>query len=380
MKEQYVILTGSKNNAGDHLIKYRAKKLLQWLKPNIDVIDYNGWEKLSDNQLEVINDSKALILTGGPALQKNMYPGVYALRDNLDDIKAPVTTMGIGWYDSKGNWDNTHNYKLDNFSLKLLDKIEKSRLLGSVRDYHTLNALNSLGYKNYLMTGCPALYEKDFIKNPIIIPNKIEKIAFSLGVSMKTSKRMFEQMKIVLLTLKNLFPIANVEVVFHHSPTQEYLNAHGSNKKLYIAQNRYLDWLKENSFNYIDISGSATKLVKYYSTVDLHFGYRVHAHIFMSSLSKPSVLFSEDGRGKALERVMGGIIIDAYRKVTNNILIKILHKLSIPIDNFSPNFNLDSDIENIINYELKYGIKLEQPKVEIQRHFKVMKKFIEQLP
>ncbi len=45
MKEQYVVLTGSKNNAGDYLIKYRAKKLFKEFRPDREIVDYNAWEK-----------------------------------------------------------------------------------------------------------------------------------------------------------------------------------------------------------------------------------------------------------------------------------------------------------------------------------------------
>ena len=152
MKNQYVILTGGKNNAGDHLIKYRAKRLFSWLKPDTEILDLDGWKKLSNNDLDEINNSKALIMTGGPALQNKMYPKVYGLRDNLDDIKTPMITMGIGWYSQKGKWQDTHNYKLDDNSLKLLEKINNSGYMSSVRDYHTLNTLNSIGMKNFLMT------------------------------------------------------------------------------------------------------------------------------------------------------------------------------------------------------------------------------------
>ena len=54
MKDQYVILTGSKNNAGDYLIKYRAKQLFTNLRPDRKIIDINGWEQLNACVMEVI--------------------------------------------------------------------------------------------------------------------------------------------------------------------------------------------------------------------------------------------------------------------------------------------------------------------------------------
>ena len=100
---QYVLLTGSKNNAGDFLIKDRAKALFALLKPSIKLIDFDAWEILDEKKLEVVNNSKALILLGGPALQKQMYPKIYGLCDNLNDIKVPIITMGIGWYSKQGD-------------------------------------------------------------------------------------------------------------------------------------------------------------------------------------------------------------------------------------------------------------------------------------
>lgn len=380
MKNQYVLLTGGKNNAGDHLIKDRAKKLFQWLKPDTNIIDLDGWKYLTDEQLEMINSSKALILTGGPALHNKMYPNIYALRDNLDDINVPMLTMGIGWHSQRGEWKDTHNYALDNQSLKLLEKINNSGYMSSVRDYHTLNVLHSRGMKNFLMTGCPALYSKDNLSDSFPHISDIKKIAYSLGASLKTSEKMYRQMQRVLLMLKELFPSVEVEVVFHHSPTEEYLKTHGANKKLYYAQKKYVDWLKSNNFNYVDISGSADNLINYYSKVDFHLGYRVHAHIFMNSISKPSVLLNEDGRGKALEKVLGGMIFNAYDSMNDSFIDKVLRKLSMKVDNYNDSKFLLNDLKNSMHYELKNGIKFSQSRIEIDRHFHIMKQFIEQLP
>ena len=116
-------MTGSKNNAGDFLIKSRAKELLKSLKPDTKLIDYNAWEELSAEKLSHVNESKALILLGGPALQNKMYPNIYKLTKNLHKIKVPIITMGIGWYSKQGLWKNTHDYPLSHSSIELLKKI-----------------------------------------------------------------------------------------------------------------------------------------------------------------------------------------------------------------------------------------------------------------
>ena len=380
MKDYYVILTGGKNNAGDHLIKERAKKLLHWQRPDRNVVDYDGWVTLSDDQLKMVNGAKAIILTGGPALQKKMYPRVYGLRNQLDEIETPILTMGVGWYSPKGNWDSTHHYPLSDKSLMLLDRVNESGFLSSVRDYHTLNVLQSNGYKNFLMTGCPALYDQASMDKQVNDLSQVKKIAFSLGVTFKNSTGMYKQSQTILLMLQKLYPDAIIYVVFHHSPSSSYLDSHGANTRLYKINNMFLTWLNSNGFSYIDISGGVEKLVGFYSQVDFHIGYRIHAHIFMSSISKVSLLLNEDGRGKALRDVVGGVMFDAYTKTRINLVTKLVNKLFPLFDTHVPSTGLIVDIENALIYEKTHGVRFEQPRIEINQHFQVMNRFLKQLP
>ena len=377
---QYVILTGSKNNAGDFLIKDRAKELFSLLAPSINLVDFNAWEILDKKKLEVVNNSNALILLGGPALQKHMYPKIYRLCDNLDDIKVPIITMGIGWYSKQGDWNKTHNYSLSEQTIELLKKIDSSGFKSSVRDYHTLNTLHTLGFKNFIMTACPAVYNTNYFEKSVDTSTSIKKIGFSLGASFKTSQRMFNQMKNVLLALKNNFKDSEVETVFHHSPSEKYLNSPGSNKHFHHMQLKFLKWLEKNAFSWTDISGSAENLKAYYESVDFHVGYRDHAHIFMNSISKPSVLLNEDGRGKALKDVIGGVTIDAIETVNESSYIKLAHLFGVHIDDTTDPKNICEDLINIINYNLTLGNKFQQTRVEINRHYKQMEKFISNLP
>jgi len=379
-KPGYVILTGSKNNAGDFLIKYRAKNLFGWLRPDRQIIDMDGWKPFTDEALATVNQSKALILMGGPALQEKMRPRVYGLVDDLDRIKVPVVTMGIGWYSHKGRWEDTHHYPMNKLSQDLLAKIAQSGLTSSVRDYHTLNALNEMGYSNYSMTGCPALYCRDHLEKPLVVPAEIRKIGFSLGVSMKSSPRMFRQMQDAVLKVREVFPKAVTEVVFHHAVGQKYLETHGAASDLHQAQERFLAWLEAEKIPYVDISGSAENLMEYYSGCDLHIGYRVHAHIFMSSVAKPSVLLSEDGRGIALKEVLSGVSLESYSSCAKNKVVTALHKASIPFDDYVPALGMISDLEHQLKYETSRGVRFGQVKDNIRRHFPQMESFIKALP
>jgi hypothetical protein len=56
MKNQYVILSGSKNNAGDFLIKYRAMELFKKLRPYRYFIDFNAREKFDSKNDKLLTN------------------------------------------------------------------------------------------------------------------------------------------------------------------------------------------------------------------------------------------------------------------------------------------------------------------------------------
>jgi len=256
-KPYYVILTGSKNNAGDYLIKYRAKLLLAELRTDREIIDIDGWKKFDENTLELVNGSEALILMGGPALQKNIYPGVYPLVDDLSKIKTKIMLMGVGWKNLNGKRENTHDFSLTESSKKLLARLASDGGRNSVRDYHTANVLFNNGVKNVLMTGCPATYSLEHLGSTLKIPTEYKKIGFSLGVSFLGSKKLEKQMKNSMLEIKSYFKDAQFQVVFHHSTEPDFLNTHNAKKFHLEGHLKFITWLDDNNIEDIDISGSA---------------------------------------------------------------------------------------------------------------------------
>jgi len=381
MKDQYVILTGSKNNAGDYLIKFRAKQLFAELRPDREIIDINGWETLSPSNLAIINESKALILMGGPALVEDMVPRVYGLADVIDKIKVPVVMMGTGWKSQKGNWEDTYAYKLNNETAELVKKVNDSGYLSSVRDYHTLNALRFNECENVLMTGCPAYYDQKHI-NTEFIPKPVNKVAFSLGVSFIESPSMFKLMKESVLACCKMFSDKEFEVVFHHSLDREkFSNAYKSASNHVKKHNEFADWLESKNIKYKDISGSAENLMNYYSEVDLHIGYRVHAHIFMNSIAKKSILISEDGRAKGVKGAISGVVLDGYFDFKNGFISKVLNRLLPVYDRFTPNTYLTKELLEEIKYEERIEFsRFKNSRGRIDSNYRIMSQFLKQLP
>lgn len=375
----YVILTGSKNNAGDYLIKHRAKQLFNTERPDRKVIDLNAWEPFDNKTLDLVNNSEALILMGGPALQYNMWPGVYKLTDKLELITVPIILMGIGWYSSSGNWNDTYNYPLNEKTLQLLSRVDSSGFQSSVRDYHTLSVLRHHNFKNIIMTGCPAYYDYDYLNNDLNLAS-ISKVGFSLGVSFINSSKSERIMKETILKCRDYYGNNNFTVAFHHSLDKKtYLNVYNNFKHIKKHQ-EFARWLNKNNISYKDISGSADSLINFYSNVDLHVGFRVHAHIYMNSVSKPSILLTEDGRGKAINKVIGGVVIDGIFDTKDRLLDKALYKLKLN-DRLVINERLPSEV--LEEYEYELDTEFHRTKISrklIDQNFKLMKSFLYQLP
>ena len=380
-KGYYVILTGSKNNAGDYLIKYRAKELFASIRPDREIVDVNAWEQVDNATLNIINSADALILMGGPALQKNMVPNIYPLLSDLTKIKVPICLMGVGWKSLNGDWADSQNYPLSSQTLALLNRINNDGLYSSVRDFHSLNVLNKASVKKAIMTGCPATYVQDKFNVRIPESLNIRKVGFSLGVSFLDSKEMKIQMEKTILSLKDYFKDnCKFEVVFHHSTKNDFLNTHNATKHHLKGHLAFIDWLKKHKIEFVDISGSAENLIEYYSSCDLHIGYRVHAHIFMNSISKHSILIAEDGRGKALRNVFGGAVVDAFQIVSNDFVSKVLRKLKIR-SGFKVDDNIHEELLSLLNYEIDLNFpEISATRQKINHNFKMMEFFLKSLP
>lgn len=378
-RQGYIVLTGSKSNAGDFLIKHRAKKLLAAFRPDRAIVDFNAWEPLDADRLKQVNQSKALILLGGPALQPDMYPAVYPLTD-LSSIHVPIVSMGIGWRSSDGSWSAASRMRLSSPTLELLKKTGKHGFPISVRDYHTLEVLRSNGFRHALVTGCPALYDLDALAQPLPNVNPFRKVGFSLGVSFIWSRSMRKQMEDLILRGREWLSEAQFDVLFHHPLDLSFLKTHNAPRAYYEGHLAFRDWLDEQGVSWLDLSGSAERMIEYYSSCDLHFGYRVHAHIFMSSIGKPTILLAEDGRGIALKEVIGGSIFSAFAPPASTLWARIRQRITR-----ARSISARPESVNLVLHEIGYGptqaaIRLAGARGNIKAHFPVMKDFLAALP
>jgi hypothetical protein len=379
-RDYYVVLTGSKSNAGDFLIKYRGKRLLAALRPDRKLVDFNAWEPLEDERLDVVNRSAALILLGGPALQPDMYPAVYPLAPDLSRIRVPVLTMGIGWRSASGEWSAATGMRLSGATRELLGKTAENGQRISVRDYHTLEVLRSNGFPHALMTGCPALYDLEALAKPMPVTGAIRKVGFSLGVGFLWSRSMRTQMEELIVRSRDLFRDARFDVLFHHPLEAWFLETHNAPRIYYEGHREFRDWLERRGISWIDVSGSAEKLIGHYGGCDFHLGYRVHAHMFMCSIGRPSILLAEDGRGAALREVIGGPIFPAAGQAPRSLLARARKRLG----RARPTQALPY-VADLVLHQIEYGLAQGYPRLagvrtNIEAHYPVMRRFLAGLP
>lgn len=286
-ESMYTLLYGAKKNVGDFLILDRAVKLFKHHKPNEELHLVKRW-LLVDEHLEVINQSKAIILCGGPAYQRGFYPEIYPLTERLMDIKVPIIPFGLGWF-SEFPEQEPDEFTFSNSSYLMIDRIHRSVPLTSTRDYYTERILKRHGWHNTIMTGCPAWYELEYIEKDFTPIQKVKKVV----VTTAQNNTFHEQNMQLIGETAKLFPEAEKYCVFHRGIL--------SDEETSKQEERDLLKLKavaeQHGYHIVDASYNVAN-IEFYKECDLHVGYRVHAHIYFLSIRKPSFLLHEDGRGR----------------------------------------------------------------------------------
>ncbi len=282
--------------------------------------------------------------------------------------------MGVGWKSESGTWRHSRDYRFTSDSLKLIHRAAESGHFSSVRDYHSENVLRHHGMTNVVTTGCPALFA-DQSERAAERPTTIRSVGFSLGVSFLDSKRMRDQMRDIILKLSDQLAAPRFVVAFHHSLAGGFLATNGASNEHLTRHREFAGWLTEQGIEYADISGSAERMIDFYSQMDLHIGYRVHAHILMTSLSKNLILLADAGCGIVVKDV-----VDAIEKIDVSKASKLLACFA-GYDSFHPSPNLREEIAGVVHNKVATGFIRSQTSARAaQLLWTQMTSFTKQLP
>lgn len=317
-----VILTGAQKNIGDYLIGDRAKKLLRKFVDD-EILELNRFEPLYSH-LDTINKSKCIILCGGPAYASDIYPEIYPLVGDIDNIKVPIVPFGLGWCGRPFKGQDKFIFTAS--SQEFLTRIHSRISYSSCRDNITKNILERSGIRNVLMTGCPVWYDLEYMNKPFAKTEKVKKIVFTTGANV----RLFFQTLDLLKEIRNKFQKAEIYLSFHRGILPDRQTSIRSSLVyviLSLVSKRY-------NVKVVDVSYDLSR-INFYESCDFHVGYRVHAHLYFLSKRIPSILINEDGRGQGMTETMNLPVFNYNDdRVIENIITKIDEYISNDFSDF----------------------------------------------
>ena len=278
-----LVLHGALKNVGDFLIRQRGVALLEHVRPDQRLVLVPRWEPV---QLDQASAADAIVLCGGPGLAARFYPDVFPLVDDLEALTTPTLPLALGW--SGQPVDAPSAFQFTNESRQAL-KVLHSRIGWSgVRDDLTLEIVNRASVGASRRTGCVAWYHLPSLHQPMTRPDVVR----SLVVTPPSSRRLVRETISLLTRLARRYRGARRYCVFHRGLRPDQFTA----RKAATVYRSIAAVARALGYHVVDAAFDLQS-VSFYRDVDLHVGYRVHAHLDFLSQRRPSLLISEDGRG-----------------------------------------------------------------------------------
>lgn len=282
-----VTITGAMKNVGDYLIGHRGRALLKkYVDP--DIIDINR-ALMTEEDIDVMNKARAVILCGGPAYKPNSFPAVYP--NWLMRVSTKIVPMGLGWCGLPVG--KPESFDFDSNTLSILQKIHAAIPFSGTRDDDTHAILNRKKLPNK-MTGCPAWYDLETFELDFTYRSEFRKIVVTTPA--KVTGESFR----VLKHVAHKFPKAEKICSFHRGILPDkYTTLRSSCRYSLLAA-----YAVSLGYKLVDASYDLSK-IDFYKECDFHIGYRVHAHLFFLGRRLPSLLINEDGRGQGQAKTLG---------------------------------------------------------------------------
>ncbi|ODR97414.1 hypothetical protein AUC69_12450 [Methyloceanibacter superfactus] len=293
-----VTICGAYRNAGDHLIGHRARELLR-VHGFADIVTVDR-KSIGPEHYDLFNKARAVLLCGGPAYQRGIYPTIYPLE--RERVTPPIVPYGLGW-----KWPATKDpetFQFTDEAAAFVSDIHQKIEFSSARDPLTVECLARFGVANVLMTGCPAWYDLESLEKPYAFRDDVRSIVLSMPAKMQPGT--YE----LMAWLTKRFPKARRTLSFHHGllPSWTPRGREIARDYLMFAGRAIL-----NGWRVESLAESLPKLEALYGDSDLHIGYRVHAHLFCLSRRVSSILISEDSRGVGQAAALGATCLTIDR-------------------------------------------------------------------
>lgn len=268
--------------------------------------------------LEVSNAFDAIVIPAANWLGEHTDMGFLA--DRLEKVRIPCILIGLG---AQSDLEKEIPV-IPNGTLKLLEIISNKSRKISVRGNFTAEVLDSYGFHNVAVTGCPSLF-LDLNKNREISKSRIEhfpkSVAFSStryqidsslftkGYSGRVNAMLFRSaFKLGTdIFFQSEIPEFQVLVSDHYRRFQleNFFNSTKGDdlKRLYGAEStsELIEYLLKHGKIYFDIDKWFNKLKEY----QFFIGTRIHGVVAALLSGTPSILLSHDSRTEELAEFCG---------------------------------------------------------------------------
>lgn len=303
----FALVTRAIHNVGDDLIHQRGRRLIEHVASGVELTPIQGWLKLSDSLSPAqVARLAGIIVPGGPGARRDL-ARVYPFLEEARSRNIPVSFLGVGSRFFPGTLGASRSL-LDPKTIASLRGLNTHAPIG-VRDHLTQHVLKSAGVMAQV-NGCPAWYSVPHLDTRPALPTSISRVALTPPADML----FLPQCVALMHATRALLPSARVLVGFHHGIVVDDAAVSAANETL-VAQCREL------GFEACDLAADSAKLA-IYEDCDLHIGYRVHAHIFFSSLRKPTFLLAEDSRGVGVLQTLAGVGMVAWNELAEHELTR----------------------------------------------------------
>jgi len=287
-----LVLHGAKVNAGDFLIRERGLEILRRLRPVQRLVIHPRWEPVDP---DLFDSADAVVLCGGPGLARRFYPRVFAMVDDLDAHPTPVLPIALGWSGIPAEYPE--RFKFSRRSLAALRAIHTRIGWSGVRDELSLEIVRRAGVGEVRRTGCFAWYHLPSMGRPLHSAERVRRLAFTPAARRRPGG--LREVASLLRRLRRRYPRAERYCVFQRGLRAEFETETPTRERLATAA-----FARGLGYRVVDASRDVGAL-KLYGQVDLHVGYRVHAHLGTLSRRRPSLLIAEDGRGRGQAVTLG---------------------------------------------------------------------------
>ncbi|MEN8207520.1 MAG: polysaccharide pyruvyl transferase family protein [Pseudomonadota bacterium] len=287
-------------NVGDGFI---MEAIINLLDPAHARYVFSNRERLTDNDIDKINSTTALILAGANQLDDNFSVVPDFSLQTLSQIDVPIIPFGIGI-----NGESGKNISMSEETRQIISFIHERTKWSSWRCPLTIDYLEKnipeLS-EHFLLTGCPVMYlgEPDMRNS---IPAECAK---TVAVTITDRGNYWHRETQTIDIVAKTFPTARKWLSLHQRPSEfgakKILKSllHGKTNRLRTTAGlcRYAE---KRGFEIFQ-SDNVHDYLEHYRSIDTHIGSRLHAHLFFLSQRKPSFVTHVDNRAMGFSRMLG---------------------------------------------------------------------------